>query len=481
MKILHRMVLRMLPGPFIGAFGTLMFLLLLQFLMRHLKDLVGKGLPTDVVLELVVYNLAYMVVLAVPMSVLLSVVATFARISETGAYVVVRNAGVSPVRLMWPVAVVGAIVMVGMTFFNNVTLPDANYLAKGLWQDIRQKRPGFALEPGVFYEGIRGYAVRAMEIPEGTNELYDVTIFDYGDASRRRTSINARRGTLETTTDGGRLIITVYDGEVHRLHTATQRSNMPQRYERMSFDRLVLPLDLTTLAFERSDPSTTSRSDRTMRTGEMLAVVDSLRTEARTRRQEFEQVMARIGPVASRLTPDKIARSAVDGVPPGGMWHGQGNSPEEWRFSVFELDTLVQNELFDFAMRNARAVQTDLENIHAGMSWSAQRADRYMVEVHKKFSIAVACLVFVLIGAPLVVLVGRGSLGFVTALSAGIFVFYWVTLVLGEKLSDRGDLRPWLGMWIANMVIFSGAVVLFLVLDRFPARIRRAIRRRFST
>ncbi len=477
MKIIHRMVLRMLPGPFFGALGTLMFLLLLQFLMRHLKDLVGKGLPTGVVVELIVYNLAYMVVLAVPMSVLLSVVATFARMSETGAYVVVRNAGVSPIRLMWPVAVAGGFVMLGMTYFNNVTLPDANYLAKGLWQDIRQKRPGFALEAGVFYEGIRGYALRAMRIPEGTNELYDITIFDYGDGARRRTSINARRGTLETTADGARLIITVFDGEVHRLHTVSQRANMPQRYERMSFDRLVLPLDLSTLAFERSDPGTASRSDRTMRTGEMLLVVDSLRNEARLRREEFQQTMARIGPVSTRLMPDKIARAVADTMSQG-MWDGQGNPPSDWSFPIFELDTLVQNELFDFAMQNARVVQTDLENIHAGWSWSSQRADRYMVEVHKKYSIAVACLVFVLIGAPLVVLLGRGSLGFVTALSAGIFVFYWVTLVLGEKLSDRGDLRPWLGMWIANIVIFSGAVFLFLVLNRIPARIRRAIRRR---
>lgn len=479
MKILHRMVLRMLPGPFFGAFGTLMFLLLLQFLMRHLKDLVGKGLPASVVLELVVYNLAYMVVLAVPMSVLLSVVATFARISETGAYVVVRNAGVSPIRLMWPVALAGGVVMVGMTFFNNVTLPDANYLAKGLWQDIRQKRPGFALEAGVFYEGIRGYALRAMRIPEGTNELYDVTIYDYGDGSRIRSSINARRGRLETTTDGSRLIVTVYEGEVHRLHVVAQRSGMPQRYERMSFDRLVLPLDLSTLAFERSDPGSASRSDRTMRTGEMLAVVDSLRAEVRARRAEFEQVMARIGPAASRLTMDPAVRGAATDLPPG-MWNGEGNSPSDWRFGVADLDTLVRNEIFDFAMQNARAVQTDLENIHSGWTWSAQRADRNMVEVHKKFSIAVACLVFVLIGAPLVVLLGRGSLGFVTAVSAGIFVFYWVTLVLGEKLSDRGDLRPWLGMWIANIVILVGAVVLFLVLDRAPSRMRRALRRRKS-
>ncbi|RMF54733.1 MAG: LptF/LptG family permease, partial [Bacteroidetes bacterium] len=123
----HRMVLRLLPGPFLGWLATLMFLLLMQFLIRYLPDLVGKGLPLGVVLELIVYNLAYMVVLAVPMSVLIATLMTFGRLAETKAYAVIKGAGVSFPQLVWPVLVAGLVVAGAMWHFNNVILPEANF------------------------------------------------------------------------------------------------------------------------------------------------------------------------------------------------------------------------------------------------------------------------------------------------------------------------------------------------------------------
>lgn len=475
MKILHRMVLRMLPGPFLASLLTLMFLLLMQFLIRHLKDLVGRGLPMDAVLELIAYNLAYMVVLAVPMSVLLTVIATFARISETGAYVVIRNAGVSLERLMWPVMVAGGLVMAGMVYFNNITLPDANFRARGLWQDIRAKRPGFALAPGVFYEGLRGYAIRAMRMPAETNDLFDVTIFDYTENSRVRTSINASRGQLETSTNGMRMDLTLFDGEIHRLHVVSPRANLPDRYERLRFRRMRLPLDISDLAFERTDPGASGRSDRTMRTSEMLRLVDSLRAEA------DEQTAAIRHALTGFLAPDSLRLYLADSAEPlpdlPGTETGERSDTlgGDWSLALAAIDSLVQNRIYDQAMRNARSRQTDLENLQASVGWAVQRADRYMVEVHKKFSIATACLVFVLIGGPLVLLLKRGNIGFIMALSAGIFVFYWVTLVLGEKLSDIGTLRPWVGMWIANFVIAAVAAWLFLVMRRLPTAWSKAL------
>ncbi len=96
-----------------------------------------------------------------------------------------------------------------------------------------------------------------------------------------------------------------------------------------------------------------------------------------------------------------------------------------------------------------------------------ERADRYRVEIHKKYSIAVACLIFALIGVPLGLSMRRGGLGAVGATALGIFMFYWVTLVQGEKLADRGFLIPWVGMWAANLVmsLVGIALLLYVLLD----------------
>ncbi|MDX1429780.1 MAG: LptF/LptG family permease, partial [Rhodothermales bacterium] len=151
---IHRMILRMFPGPFVGWLGALMFLLVMQFLIRYMYLLVGRGLPVTAVVELIAYSLAYMLVLAVPMSVLIATLMTYGRLAETGAYAVMKSAGVSLPQMMWPSVGVGLIITALMWHFNSVVLPEANYRAKTLWSDIRDKKPGFELEPGVFYEGI---------------------------------------------------------------------------------------------------------------------------------------------------------------------------------------------------------------------------------------------------------------------------------------------------------------------------------------
>src|SRR5690606_16840859 len=119
MKRLHRMILRNLPGPFLAAFGTLLFLLLMQFLINYLPELVGRGLPAGVVVELIAYSLAYMVVLAAPMAMLVATLLVFGRLAESQAYAVAKSAGISLLGLAWPVVLAGLVLAGAMSYFNS--------------------------------------------------------------------------------------------------------------------------------------------------------------------------------------------------------------------------------------------------------------------------------------------------------------------------------------------------------------------------
>lgn len=157
------MILRALPGPFLASLLTLIILILLQFLMRYLPELVGKGLSFSIIVEIISYNLAYMIVLSVPMSVLIATIYVFARLVQSGGYMVMKGSGVSLFQIIWPVLIVGGLLGAGMTYFNNYMLPEANYRAKNLWQDIRQKKPSFGLEEGVFNSDIKATAFAPLE------------------------------------------------------------------------------------------------------------------------------------------------------------------------------------------------------------------------------------------------------------------------------------------------------------------------------
>ena len=485
-----------------------MFLLLMQFLIRYLPDLVGRGLPLGALAELVVYNLAYMVSLAVPMSWLIAQLAAFGRLSESRGYLVARSAGVSLWRLAWPVFVVGALLTAAMGVFNNELLPEANYRMNGLWRDIRVARPGFALTPGTFYTGVDGYAIRADSIPPGdSGDLFGVTVYETRAAGGGEAVLTARRARLETQYDGQRLTMRLERGEVHR--------RTGEHYERLAFDAYRMAFDLSTLTgFARSDGGG-SRTDRSMRSSTMIGLVDSLDAVAEARLDSVAAAVARGGRTPgddallheTRLhdAPGQPRRIQMlspgalppDALPPDALFGSDAGAaapaslPDtsaaesraaEPRAILAGLGAAERAAVYDLAAQRARVLRGAAEAAASSAEWETRQADRYRVEIYKKNSIALACLVFVLVGVPLGLSVSRAGVGLVATLAVFVFLFYWITLVQGEKLADREMLPPWLGMWAANAIIGALGAYLFAreALDPALPDPVRALAGRFS-
>ncbi|MGB3542081.1 LptF/LptG family permease, partial [Rubrivirga sp.] len=430
---LHRQILKSLPLPFVAALVTLLFLLLMQFLITYLPDLVGKGLPFSAMAELVAYSLAYMLTLAVPMAWLIALLAAFGKLAESRGYLVAKSAGVSLLRLAWPAMIAGLLLTGAMAVFNNQMLPEANYRMNGLWRDIRVSRPGFALTPGEFFTGVGGYAIRADDIPQDSaGLLVGVTVFESRSAGGGTSELTAQRARLQSQYDGQRLTLLLEDGEIHRRTPNAQRD----QYERLTFDRYRMALDLSSLGgFERRDREGAGRSDRTMRTSDMLAVVDSLDRRAddqaevtrATLESGGERPEMEVGIVTSSPSPNDSLGAPIIGT---------------HRAALVGLEDAERRAVYDLALRRTRAVAASAETASTTLKYDRQRADRYRVEIYKKNSIALACLVFVLVGVPLGLAVPRAGVGLVATLAVFVFLFYWITLVQGEKLADRGLLPP---------------------------------------
>jgi lipopolysaccharide export system permease protein len=105
------------------------------------------------------------------------------------------------------------------------------------------------------------------------------------------------------------------------------------------------------------------------------------------------------------------------------------------------------------ALQKAQFLSTEVTSTLFRMEMLSKQTGQYLVEIHKKYSIPAACVVFVLIGVPLGIMARRGGFGIAATLSLGFFVLYWACLIGGEKLADRDILSPWLGMWAANIII----------------------------
>ncbi|MCS7082548.1 MAG: LptF/LptG family permease [Bacteroidetes bacterium] len=462
MTHLERMLLRAHLGPFLFAFSLLLFLLVLQFLARYLPELVGKDLGLGTILELLAYNLAYMVVLAVPMAVLVATLVAYGDLAEFNELSAARAAGIPLLRLMRPALIAGLMLAAFLAFFASEILPRANARARALWIDIRQTKPAFALRPGTFYTGLEGYSLYVNRMG-ADGRLYGLLIYDYSQGFNRLTIITAQEGRLGMRPDGRTLRLELERGAIDRQ--VGLPSGTDHQYERIRFARLVLHFDLSEYRFVRSDARSQRGTDRTMRLRELRAAIDTLRkeiahdqdrlrAESRLFRRDsllraWDELTSPPAPGDSLLYRRLLAR----------LHAGSPGTPAPLR-ALAEAPADSALIWTQRAAARARMLRNQADNAASLRAWRQNRIAQYAVEVHKKLAVATACVLFVLLGAPLGATVRKGGIGTAATISTLCFLLYWVLLIQGEKMADRGQITPWLGMWGGN--ILFGALGLWL-------------------
>lgn len=439
-------------GPFLFCFATLMFLLLMQFLILHIDKLIGKDIPAGVIIELILTNLAYMVVLAAPMAVLVATLMAFGKFSELNELTALRASGVNPFTIIRPVLFTSVLLCVFLMWFSNSVLPEANHKARSLFIDIRLQKPAFDLKPNIFYDGIEGYTFLVKEIDGATDSLYDVTLFQNQGSNRDRAYIKAEKGLL--VSQGNRaLSLHLVNGNM--LQFTQNRGGVENSMQRRSFKKHVMNLDLADLTFLKSNPDDRNRSDRTMSSQAMLFVADSLQSEIHRQRQMAGSNETLI--LSSQLRDLDTFFNPTDSV--SRTLHSTFLYANQFK------NIQTQKSLFDESARHLTGYASTLESIKSNIEWRERRIAKYLVEVHKKISVPFACVVFILFGAPVGIMTRRGNFGFAALISTVVLTFYWVSLIQGEKLADRLYISPFWGMWTFNIVLGLVGILLILKLS----------------
>ncbi len=433
----------------------------MQFLILHVDKLIGKDIPISIIIELIATNLAYMVVLAAPMAVLVASLMAFGKFSELNELTALRASGVNPIKMILPVLVAAFFLGIGLIWFSNNVLPEANSKARSLFMDIRVKKPGFELKPNVFYDGIDGYIFLVRHIDNETDSLHNVTLFQEPANNRRRAYIRAERGFLQSEGAEG-LTLILEDGEILRYMDRT-RDSRTENQEKTLFSKYRLTFDLSELSFTRSDPSGRSESDRTMSAQAMAVVVDTLRTEVisyvdrSADNTSFDHVYG--NEVANPFIPNSNITLRPDTL----QVDVELSETNTGFYTLgFFLNDIHQKRILDLARTNIQQENTFFETNSSNILWRLKRINKYLVEIHKKFSIPMACVVFVLLGAPIGMMTKRGNFGYAAIISAVILTIYWISIIQGEKLADRLYVTPFFGMWGFNLIFSIIGIVLIL-------------------
>lgn len=455
MRILTRYLLRAHLGPFLFALTVLTGLLLVNTVARRFETLAGKGLPASVIAEVFVLSIPHVVALSLPMAVLVAVLYTFSVLAADNEITALKASGVNLIRLLAPLTVAGIVLAGAMVWFNDRVLPESNHRLANLLVDIGRKSPTLELREQSINEIQTGdlrtrYYLQAATIEPATNRLRDVVIYDLSDPTRDRT-IYADSGRMAFNQDRTDLFLTLYDGVVHEV-----REDEPGSFQRLFYERQRIRLEGVGNRLEEGLRGS-YRSDREMSIGMLREEVTRRRAERAEVQEQARTLVSQAvrralaGPAAPEgplVEPARITDAGVLPVPlsrpaAGAGANGSGARDDLTRRVAFELQSLSSRY---------EALTTQM--------------NEYDVEYHKKFSIPFACIVFILVGAPISVRYPRGGVGMVIAVSLTVFTIYYMGLIGGESLGDEGLASPGWAMWAPN--------VLFLLLALWGlARISR--------
>ncbi len=422
MTILTRYILRAHIGPFLFALSVLTGVLMVNTVARRLEQLAGKGLPVSTMLEVFVLSLPHILALTLPMAVLVAVLYTFSQLAAENEITALKASGVNLMRLLAPLIVAALGFAAGMIWFNDSVLPDTNHRLKVLLVNIGNKSPTLQLKEQVLNDIRAGdrrsrFFLQAAEIDHATNRLRDVVIYDLSRPGQERT-IYADSGLMAFTADRTDLFLTLDDGWIHELDTST-----PQRFLRTFFERYEIQIKGVGDRLEHRESE--FRSDREMSLAQLDMTVDAARREAEQTREETRELsLATLEEALAGPNDSNRRRLRIERDP---------NRPP-----IRRTDDLVRRTAVEMRTRNSRAQLLE------------RRANMHAVEYHKKWAISFACIVFVLIGAPLAVRFPRGGVGMVIAVSLTIFGIYYTGLIGGEQLADKGTVSPVWAMWVSN-------------------------------
>ena len=447
MKKLYKLILRSFLGSFVFTFFIVIFVLLMQFLWVYVDDLVGKGLSFKILMELFFHASITFVPMALPLAILLASIMSFGDLGEHYELVAIKAAGISIWTAMRPLFIF-SIVLSGLAFvFSNSINPVAMLKFKTLLFDVRKQKLAFDIKEGIFYRDIENYVIYVDKKGKDGSTIYGVKIYDHTDRDGNNKIIVADSGMMSLSPNQRSIIFTLYNGHNYTEDNSNKQTfkfNRP--FERMSFKEEQIKFSLESFDLTRSNEDMYKSYQAMMNIHQLTTALDSLELNYDRKQEKFTQGFQQ------RLGNYEQVKRDTSLLSPLASHHPLSISHLEWPL-IDHLDPSVRNNVLDVAMGTARTAKENVSFNNQDLGAHKLNIKKHKKELHKKFTLSFACIIFFLIGAPLGTIIRKGGLGLPVVVSVLFFVIYYIISTVAERMAEFGDLNMFLGVWLSSMVI----------------------------
>lgn len=461
MRILNRYLVKQHIAPFAFSLAAMTGFMLLNQVARRLPMLLGKGLPWTIIVEFFLLTIPYLVAMTISMSVLVAVLHTFGRMTDDSEITAFRAGGISVGQLVRPVLFSACVVALVAFLFGDQVLPRTNHRLRMLMVDVARQKPTFSLKEHVVNAVQRGKVfLRAASIDQATYVMRDVTIYRLTDQNTTRI-IYADSGRMAFDLNQEDLQLVLFNGSSHEFDRQD-----PSLFQRSEYDKYEIRLEGIGGEFVRREQDT-YRGDRELGICALEDVARNARrderlAERRAAAAERNGLRALVG--LEPIEPDTLVPhrrkslycSLWDWLRPAELEAQE--PPQQTTASADSLATNVRSTL----TRPARHVHVsglrprprmNETRVHRDRAHSMRvRASVYLVELHKKYAIPAACIVFVLVGIPAALRFRGGGLGMVIGVGMAIFGVFYIGLIAGETLANRLHVSAFVAMWAPNIL-----------------------------
>ncbi len=421
----------------------------MQFLWKYADDLVGKGLEWYLVGELLFYASSSFVPLAMPLAILLSSIMTMGSMGEYYELTALKSSGLSLVRIGRSLFVIVIILSFGSYLFSNYVQPASVLQFRALLYDVSEQKPALNIKPGVFYNGIDGYSMRVGNKLADNQTILDVMIYDHTEGKGNTNVLLAKKGKMVLTEDKRYMILELFNGKQYQEVS----SNNPQKDKdheqaRVSFDYWKKVFDLSDFKMTRTDVNLFKDNYEMMNQSQLSKAIDTFDIQ---RKDNTKQLISFIKPYASFLK--YRFDSAFSGVTVVGPF-----SDSQLAFN--KLDKSEQAQKVNSAAITIRNIKGYASYISGSTESKNTMQVHYQVEWWRKITLAAACLLLFLIGAPLGAIIRKGGLGLPFVIAVVFFVFFYMITNAGEKFAKEFVTSVFFGMWLASFILLPIGIYL---------------------
>lgn len=432
---------------FVGTFFICQFVLMMQFLWQYIDTLIGKGLTLDIMAQFFWYLGLMLVPQALPLAILLSSLITYGNLGESSELTAIKAAGISLFQSFRSLIIICVFISISSFVFQNNIGPASQRKITQLLIAMKQKSPELEILEGVFYDGIPQTNIYVQHKDMNSGKLYGIMIYRMTESFEDAAIILADSGMMQSTAEKKHLLLTLWNGEwfenMNQQQVASSAS-VPYRRESFVSKRIVLDFD-GTLDLDAAGPLSTNA--RTKSLSMINTSLDSLRHTYDSIGTAFYKDARMAYYVEPEL--DKKQRSEVKAI----------------NAKNLNIDTLFahmspqeRQNVVSAALSKVQQGESNLEFKQIVTKDGNRVIRQHEIERIRKFTVALSCLIFFFIGAPLGAIIRKGGLGVPIIVSVLVFIVYYILDNTGYRMARGGMWTIWFGELLSPAVLIPLAV-----------------------